>query len=192
MRNSPTMFPRTTAALLLAALVLPLSACITEGRARELDARFEAGWRPSKAACTFGGETPTLDAYCAQLNFGAGGLEVIARAANENLLSSAAGQPLPCTEHVAMAREQLAAYTQYKFNELYSCDNNPPVQDGKSVCHVSLLVSDPVSGARIVMDNGHVLTPGIYSGVAPYAEFAQLVDRHWSGRLPAWIALAQQ
>jgi len=181
---------RPLKALALAAIVLSATGCVTTSGA-ELDAKFQAGWRPSKSSCAFGGETPTLGAWCAEVNFGAEGLEVIARAVNEDVLARAGGQPLPCTEHVAQVRREFAAYPDYKVTELYSCDANPPMKDGRAVCHVSLLVTS-VTGARVVLDNGHVLQPALTGGVAPYQEFAKLVDRNWTGETPAWVALASQ
>ena len=55
--------------------------------------------------------------------------------------------------------------------------------------NVSLMVTS-VTGARVVLDNGHVLAPALTGGVAPYTEFAKLVDRNWTGETPAWAALA--
>lgn len=187
---SPTSASRRLGALLLAVLALPMSACMTAGGARDLDARFAAGWRPSKGYCTFGGDTPTLAAWCAEVNFGGEGLEAIARAVNEDVLRAGGGHPLACTDHVAQVRQELASYPGYKVTELYSCDDNPPVENGRSVCHVSLLVSSAASGARVVLDNGHVLDPGTTGGVAPYGDFIELVDNHWTGVQPVGIALA--
>jgi hypothetical protein len=182
---------RIAGTLLLAVLALSSTGCMTARSAQELDASFAAGWRPSKGYCAFGGETPTLSAWCAEVNFGAEGLELIARAANERVLARAGGQPLVCTDHVAQVRQELAAYPDYEVTELYSCDANPPVENGRSVCHVSLLVTS-IAGARVVLDNGHVLDPGVTGGVAAYTEFAQLVDYNWTGEQPNWVALASR
>jgi hypothetical protein len=64
-------------ALVLACLILSATGCMTNQKAQRLDADFEAGWRPSKTYCLFGGETAQLDAYCVRLNFGAEGLAAI-------------------------------------------------------------------------------------------------------------------
>jgi len=66
-----------------------------------------------------------------------------------------------------------------------------PVENGRAVCHVSLMVTS-AAGARVVLDNGHVLEPTLTGGVAPYAEFAKLVDHNWTGETPAWVALASR
>ena len=187
--NASTATRRTAATLMLAALSLPMTAFAAS--AEELDARFDAGWRPGKGYCAFGGETPKLSAWCAEVNFGAQGLEVIARAANETVLARANGEKLPCTEHVAQVRAELAAYPDYKVTELYSCDANPEMKDGRAICHVSLLVTG-VAGAQVVLDNGHVLDPQTTSGVGSYTEFAELVDHHWTGEQPTSVALASR
>jgi hypothetical protein len=164
---------------------------VTARSAQEIDASFAAGWRPTKGYCAFGGETPTLSAWCAEVNFGAEGLELIARAANKTVLARAGGRTLACTDHVAQVRQELAAFPGYEVAELYSCDANPPVENGRSVCHVSLMVTS-VTGARVVLDNGHVLNPRTTGGVAPYTQFAQLVDHQWTGEQPSWVALASR
>jgi hypothetical protein len=181
--------PRRLGAALLLTL-LPATACLAASD-REVDARFDAGWRPSKAQCAFGGQTATLAAYCADLNFGRAGLEVIARAVNEEVLASAGGEKLPCTEHVAQARARLAAYPDYELKEIYSCEANPPVENGRSVCHVSLMVTS-ASGARVVLDNGHVLDPAATGGVGSYTQFASRVDHHWTGDTPSYVALGRR
>lgn len=178
---------RAAATLMLAVLSLPLTA--QAASPEELDARFDAGWRPGKGYCAFGGETPKLSAWCAEVNFGAEGLEVLARAANEKVLARANGEKLPCTEHVAQVRQELAAYKDYKVTELYSCAANPEMKDGRAICHVSLLVTG-AAGAQVVVDNGHVLDPQTTSGVGSYGEFASLVDHHWTGTQPTAVALA--
>lgn len=191
-RNRSSTVPppaRALKCLVLALLAMIGTACATDRHLQRLDASFEAGWRPSKGYCTFGGETPALSAWCAELNFGAEGLEVIARAVNEDVLRLAGGRPLACTDHVAQVSRQFAAYPDYKVTELYSCNANPPVENGRAVCHVSLMVTS-ATGARVVLDNGHVLAPALTGGVAPYAEFVKLVDRNWTGETPAWAALA--
>ena len=175
---------------LAAATLLSATGCMTARSAQDLDEKFAAGWRPSKGYCAFGAETPALATWCAEVNFGAEGLEVIARAVNEEVLARANGQ-LACTDHVAQVRQEFAAYPDYKVAELYSCDANPPVENGRAVCHVSLMVTS-ASGARVVLDNGHVLEPALTGGVAPYTEFAQLVDHNWTGETPAWVALASR
>jgi hypothetical protein len=172
--------------LLLSALVL--GGCATGGAA-DLDARFEAGWRPSRGYCLFGAETARLAAWCADVNFGRDGLLAVARAVNQQVLGRAAGQPLPCMEHVAEARRRLAEYPDYTLAEIYSCDAEPPLEAGRPVCHVSLLVTGP-SGVRVVMDNGYVLQPAATGGVAFYPRFVAQVDRHWIGERPDWVALA--
>ena len=177
-------------AVLAAAVVLSSTGCVTTGSAQSFDDTVAAGWRPSKAYCTFGAETPELAAWCAEVNFGAQGLEVIARAVNEEVLARADGT-LACTDHVAQVRAEFAAYPDYKVTELYSCDDNPKVEDGRAVCHVSLMVTS-AAGARVVLDNGHVFEPGATGGVGSLQEFAQLVDHHWTGETPAWVALASR
>jgi hypothetical protein len=179
---------RSLAVAPLLSCMLPMAACVAP--APDLDARFAAGWRPSKAYCTFGGETPALGAWCAEVNFGADGLLVLARAINEDVLAQAPGRALPCTEHVASARRALAAYPEYTIEDIYSCDADPPVQAGRPVCHVSLLVTSGASGARVVLDNGYVLQPAATGGVAFYPQFAASVDRHWVGQAPDGFALA--
>ena len=180
---------RNLNAVFAVAVALSSTGCVTLSE-QDLDAKFAAGWRPSKGYCAFGGETPTLSAWCAEVNFGAEGLEVIARAVNEDVLARSADR-LACTDHVAQVRAEFAAYPSYTVTELYSCDATPEMQDGRAVCHVSLMVTS-VTGARVVLDNGHVLDPNTTGGVAPYREFAQLVDRNWTGETPAWVALASR
>ncbi|MGH8481779.1 MAG: hypothetical protein ACRES8_04895, partial [Nevskiaceae bacterium] len=94
------------------------------------------------------------------------------------------------TDHVAQVRARLAEYPGYEVREIYSCDANPPLENGRAVCHVSLMVASAASGARVVLDNGHVLEPALTGGVASYQEFAQLVDHHWTGEQPSWVAFA--
>lgn len=175
-------------AMIAVAVLLSSTGCVTTGSAQNLDEKFAAGWRPSKGHCAFGGETPALAAWCAEVNFGAEGLEVIARAVNEDVLARANGK-LACTDHVAQVREEFAAYPDYKVTELYSCDANPPIENGRAVCHVSLMVTS-AAGARVVLDNGHVLEPGATGGVAPLADFVALVDHHWTGQQPGAFAFA--
>lgn len=182
--------PATLKALTLAAVALSSTGCMTLGSAQDADAKFAGGWRPSKAHCTFGAETAAMAAWCAEVNFGAQGLEVIARAVNEEVLARAEGT-LACTDHVAQVRAEFAAYPDYAVAELYSCDDNPPVENGRAVCHVSLMVTS-AAGARVVLDNGHVFEPGATAGVGTFQEFAQLVDHHWTGETPAWVALASR
>lgn len=174
------------ASLLLCTLSLTACAALDT---RDLEARFEAGWRPSKGHCLFGGEISRLGAWCADVNFGKEGMLAIAREVNETVLARAAGRELNCRQHVAQAREELAAYPDYVTTELYSCDDAPPIEGGRPVCHVSLLVTSPV-GWRVVLDNGSVLDPATTGGVAPYATFAAGVDRHWIGDAPDGLALA--
>jgi len=181
-------FRRLGAALLLTTLSIGPALAASDA---EVDARFDAGWRPSKAQCAFGGQTAKLAAYCADLNFGREGLEVIARAVNAEVLASAGGEKLPCAEHVAQVRVRLAEYPDYALKEIYSCDANPPVENGRSVCHVSLMVTS-ASGARVVIDNGHVLEPASTGGVGSYTEFAGLVDHHWTGDTPSHVALGRR
>lgn len=173
----------TLNALLLAATALSSGGCTTLGSAQDLDEKLAAGWRPSKGYCAFGAETAALASYCAELNFGSDGVLAVARAVNEQVLASAGGTKLACTDHVAQVRARMAEYADYQVRELYSCDANPPVQNGREVCHVSLMVTS-AGGTSVVLDNGHVLDPGLTGGVAPLAEFAQLVDRHWTGDTP--------
>jgi hypothetical protein len=176
--------------LVLAALVLASTACMTDRAMQRLDAKFEAGWRPSRSYCTWGGETPLLDAYCARVNFGAAGTESLLRNANAEILKESAGQLLPCAAHVARVKAELASYgDDYELTELYSCDRNAPIEQGQRVCHVSLLVADKVTHRRFVVDNGHVLSPVATGGVAPYQDFVGLVDYAWTAETPAWIAL---
>jgi hypothetical protein len=146
-----------------------------------------AGWRPARGYCAFGAETAQQAAWCAEVNFGAEGLLVIALAVNEDVLAKASGRRMLCTEHVARVRAQLAAYPDYAVSEIYSCDAEPVIENGRPVCHVSLLVSS-AAGARVVVDNGHVLEPRTTGGVAEFAEFTALVERHWVGEPPAWVA----
>lgn len=188
---SQTPAHRRLGAALLLVLTLPMAACMTDGGTRGTDARLEAGWRPSKGYCAFGAETAALAAHCAEVNFGKDGLVAIARAVNEEVLASAAGEVLACTDHVAQVRSRMAEYPDYQVREVYSCDDNPPLQDGRAVCHVSLMVTS-ASGASVVLDNGSVLDPGTTGGVADLARFASLVDHHWTGETPTWVALAQR
>lgn len=188
MHHHPASFRLVARALLMVALVLP-AACATTSPA-DLDARFAAGWRPSKAYCAFGAETAALASYCAEVNFGRDGVLAVARAVNAEVLASAGGDRLVCTEHVARARARMDDYADYEVREIYSCDAEPPVENGRAVCHVSLMVTS-AAGGSVVLDNGHVLDPGLTGGVAPLAEFARLVDRHWTGEQPG-IALASR
>ena len=160
-----------------------LAACQTHN----LDARFEAGWRPAKGYCAFGGETAQLSAYCARVNFGADGSLALLRAENSAILRK--DDRLRCTEHVALARSALERYGDYTVAPLYSCDDDTSVEGGRKVCHVSLLVTDAISGARYVMDNGYVLRPQVWDGVATYEEFRERVDHAWTGAIPAWMRL---
>lgn len=180
--------PRALRMLALAGLVLAATACASN--VASPDARFEAGWRPSKAYCLFGGETAQLDAYCARVNFGREGAEAIVRSVNEEILQHVAGQTLRCTDHVALAKEQMKRHKDYSMVELYSCDRDAPVENGQKICHVSLLVTDGVTGDRFVMDNGHVLNPQVYGGVAPYSQFARQVETAWTQDTPVAVELA--
>jgi hypothetical protein len=191
MRHPHPKTRQLAATLLMTTLVLPMAACMTDGRARLLDQKFAAGWRPTKGYCAFGGETPALSAWCAEVNFGGESLALIARTVNEKVLARAAGQPLACTDHVAQARRELTEFPDYTVTELYSCDANPPLENGRPVCHVSLMVAN-ATGDRVVLDNGHVFEPATTAGVGSFQEFAQLVDRHWAGEQPAWVALASE
>lgn len=176
-------------------LVSPILAtgCMTQGDARKLDDKFAAGWRPAKGYCAFGGETPTLNAYCAKVNFGSDGLIAVLRGENEKILQRGGGEPLPCTTHVAMARAAVKAYgDDFTAVEVYSCDRDPPVANGRKVCHVSLLVTDKTTGTRLVMDNGHVVGANVAQGVATYAEFRQDVYHAWIGVAPTWADFASR
>jgi hypothetical protein len=181
---------KSSNALFLIALALPSVGCVTTSGA-DLDAKFAAGWRPSKAYCTFGGDTPTLGAWCAEVNYGEQGLQVVARAVNEEILRRNGGEPLVCTDHVAQARAEFAAYPEYQVTELYSCDANPPVENGRSVCHVSLMVAS-AGGSRVVLDNGHVVNATTEAGVARYADFTQMVAYHWTGEQPTSVMLSSR
>lgn len=174
-----------------AAILLSATGCMTLGSAQELDAKVAAGWRPSKGYCTFGAETAALASWCAEANFGREGLATVARAVNEQVLASAGGDKLACTDHVAQVKARMAEYAGYEVREIYSCDANPPVENGRAVCHVSLLVAS-AGGDSVVLDNGHVLDPGVTGGVGSLQEFAQLVDHHWTGEQPSWVALASR
>ena len=167
-------------ALIVAAIAL--SGCVP---VRNVDERFAAGWRPSRAYCAFGAETAKLAAWCAEVNFGAGGLLAVARSINHEVLARAPGR-LQCTDHVADVRRRLATYPDYAVQEVYSCDDEPVMEDGRPVCHVSVLVTS-LSGARVVIDNGRVLDRAT-GGVAEYDRFTALVDRHWVGPTPASLA----
>lgn len=183
---------RNLNAVFAVAILLSGTGCMTLGSAQEdLDAKLAAGWRPSKGYCAFGAETAAFASYCAEVNFGSDGVLAVARAVNEQVLASAAGGKLVCTDHVAQVRARMAEYADYQVREIYSCDANPPVENGRAVCHVSLMVTS-AAGTSVVLDNGHVLEPGLTGGVAPLAEFAQLVDHHWTGEIPAWVALASR
>lgn len=166
------------------------SGCMTDSQALRLDAQLEAGWRPSKADCVFGGATPAMDAYCARVNFGKDGMLAILRNENGRILENAGGS-LPCTEHVAQARAALASYADgFELTDLYSCDRDAPVENGRKVCHVSLLVRDPETGNRFVVDNGHVLNADVTGGVGQYREFRREVDFAWTGATPVEVLLA--
>jgi hypothetical protein len=189
MNASKPFTPRTTALLLLG-LSLATAGCATTSGA-ELDTKFAAGWRPSKAECAFGGATAKLGAWCAEVNFGEQGLTVLARAINEEVLRRNGGEPLVCTDHVAQVRAEFAAYPGYTVSELYSCDANPPVENGRSVCHVSLMVAS-AGGSRVVLDNGHVVNAHTESGVARYSEFTRMVAYHWTGDQPSSVVLSSR
>jgi hypothetical protein len=183
----PTLF------LFLPVLAVASTACMTDRQMQRLDAELEAGWRPSQSYCTFGGETAALAAYCARLNFGADGMEAVLRGENVKILQASAGHPLRCADHVAQAKARLGAYgDDYEMTDLYSCDRVAHVENGRRVCHVSLLVADKVTGARFVVDNGHVLNPGTTGGVAAYRHFAGLVEYAWTSEVPAGITLGAQ
>ena len=173
-RRHSSILQRLAPMALLCSLAF-LAACV---QMPDLDARFEAGWRPSRGYCAFGGETARLAAWCADVNFGREGLMVLAREVNRDVLARASGTRLPCTVHVADARRRMASYPDYVLTELYSCDAQPAYEGGRPVCHVSLLVTS-LTGTRVVLDNGHVLDPATTGGVAAYTEFVAQVDRHW-------------
>lgn len=187
MSITPFLTLCTLKAAALAAAALN-SACTTLGSAQDLDARFDAGRRPSRAYCAFGAESFKLAAWCAEVNFGADGLLALARVVNREVLASAGSRPLACTDHVAQVRRRMAEYPDYTLREVYSCDAEPVMEGGRPVCHVSLLVSS-AAGRHVVLDNGHVLEPAPTGGVATYVEFAHRVDRHWVGAPPALAAV---
>ena len=166
---------------------LALAACQTHNS----DARFDAGWRPSKAYCAFGGETERLAAYCARVNFGPEGALSVLRAENTEILE-AQDSRLRCTDHVERAKAAVGTYGDYQVARVYSCDDDAPIEAGRRVCHVSLLVTDSSSGERFVMDNGFVLDPSVTGGVATYADFRGRVDHAWSGAAPAWAQLGSE
>jgi len=161
----------------IAVLALGLAGCATDAQLRKLDKRFDRGWRPGKAYCLWGGETPKIDAYCARLNFGfEGELTVL----NGYVIDS-----LPRgTSAEVHAKAVLAAVREIdglKADLIYSFPEGSGVMP-----HVSVIVIDP-SGKKWVLDNRAVISPadGV-SGVAPLREFAALVGKeYWVGRLPA-------
>lgn len=171
-------------------LLLASAGCSTIGGADDVDQRFAAGWRPSKADCVFGGAAPQTDAYCARLDSGGEGALTLLRAVNESVLGETAGGALACTDHVAIVKMRLAAYgDEYQAQELYSCDRDAPVVDGRKACHVSLLVVEAATGSRFVVDNGYVLNSTVSGGVGTYAEFSGRVAYAWTGKTPHWVAL---
>lgn len=190
--SQKSSFGKGAQAVALVLVAASATGCMTDSQSRRLDAKFEAGWRPAKGYCTFGGETPLLDAYCARVNFGAEGMAAVLRDINNEIVAQADGS-LRCTDHVVHVQARLKPYAaEYRTEELYSCDRDPPMVDGQAVCHVSLLVTDTVTGARFVVDNGHVLHPATTGGVGSYSQFAKLVDRAWTGETPHWVALGTE
>lgn len=182
-------FAAAVEALAIAAAAHSLLGCTTTGSVQDLEAKVAAGWRPPKSYCAFGAETAALANWCAQVNFGGDGLLAVSLAVNREVLANAGNRSLACTDHVAQVRRRMAEYADYALSELYSCDAVPAMEDGRPVCHVSLLVTS-ASGERVVLDNGHVLERAPTGGVASYAEFARRVDRHWVGTPPALVATA--
>src|SRR5262245_57428452 len=114
---------RCVAAACLSLCPLLLSTACASLSSRDLEARFDAGWRPAKGHCLFGGEIPRLGSWCADVNFGEEGMLAIARDVNAAVLAQAAGRELNCTRHVALVRAELEAYPDYRTTELYSCDD---------------------------------------------------------------------
>ena len=157
-----------TARIALLAGCAVLSGCMNAHHLRQLDERFEAGWRPSAGYCAWGAETERLAAYCARVNFGAEGALAIMNAVNQRALDGATGGAMPWEQHIERARDELEPYAQdYAINELEWCD--PAGSD----CHRSLLVTDRVTGAKFVLDNGRAIPDGVH--VATYEQFATVV-----------------
>lgn len=156
-------------------LALGAAGCATDAQLRKLDQRFERGWRPSKAYCLWGGETPTLDVYCARLNFGAEG--------ELTVLNSYVMQSLPGANAEDHAKAVLAAVHEagdFKADLIYSTPGGPT-----GTYHVSVIVTDP-AGKRWVLDNRKIVkeADGV-SGVASFTEFSNLVRKeYWVGKLP--------
>lgn len=159
---------RVPGGAVLLASCAALSACAGGDRLRQLDEQFAAGWRPSQGYCAWGGETERLAAHCARVNFGTEGALAILNAVNRMALGGATGGTMPWEEHTERTREELEPYAQdYAVDELEWCD--PTGAD----CHRSLLVTDRVTGAKFVLDNGRVV-PGD-PHVTTYDEFMRLV-----------------
>lgn len=156
--------------LLLVASCALAAGCMTLPAARQLDERFNAGWRPSAGHCAWGGETELLAAYCARVNFGADGALAIVMAVNRDALDGAAPGAMPWAQHIERARAALEPYAQdYRVQELEWCGAS------RSDCHRSLLVTDNVTDARFVLDNGEVIAGSPH--VATYDEFVSMVAR---------------
>lgn len=149
-----------------------LSSCGMLPTEAELDARFDAGWRPP---CAFGAPTPKMAAYCAAVNFGDEGAQMILRAENEKIFQSHTGE-LTCTDHVLLAKTRLSSYAGYTTKEVYSCSAE---LNGTGLCHVSLLVTDVNTKRSWVMDNGTVFDRKVYQGVGTLEEFKEHVGRYW-------------
>jgi len=169
--------PSTLRVLAVAALLLS-SACASRA---QLDARFDAGWRPKLGSCTFGGDTPKIAAWCAKQSSlaSSGGYEAYLRGLNLSARRSLRPGAW-CGEHVAAVIRLVGADPELKAEPLYNCPKGyaPGVE-----CHVSVLVSD-TAGNRYVIDNGAVVRDGAtgHAGVTTLANFSGLVGgRYWTG-----------
>lgn len=167
--------------MMAVAMLVAAGGCATPGSSNEIDRRFEAGWRPSKTYCLFGGETPKVNAYCALQNFGYEGY--LAAINQQALLSLPEGAH--CREHTAAVAALLKDQPDLRSQMIYSC----PKGVGPGVpCHVSILATTP-DGRQWVLDNGAIVnaTVGV-SGVVAMRDFAAEVQQaYWVDRPPTMM-----
>jgi len=163
------------------AILVAASGCATPGSSNEIDGRFEAGWRPSKTYCLFGGETPRLAAYCARQTFGDEGYLA---AINQQALQS-----LPedghCREHAAAVLALLKDDPDLRSQMIYSC---PKGVGRDQPCHVSVLAT-AADGRQWVLDNGAVVNASVgVAGVVAMRDFAAEVQQvYWVDHPPTMM-----
>jgi hypothetical protein len=162
----------------LALTVAAASGCASPGKLAELDQRFEAGWRPTKSYCLFGGETPQINAYCSRQQFGEEGyLMAINQQATASLPPEA-----DCKDHARTVIALLQREAELRTQRIYSC---PEGAGAGQACHVSVLVTN-AKGGQWVLDNGAVVSSTVgVAGVVAFNGFSSEVDgTYWVDRPP--------